>query len=54
MGSIKVLSQHFPGGNEENHGSFGQKSSSQYRDSNWVPPIHETGVLTTQLQCLLL
>jgi hypothetical protein len=43
---LKVLSWHWPGGNEENHKKLYQDSQYACRDLNPGPPEYKAGMLT--------
>jgi hypothetical protein len=43
---FKVLSQHFPGGTQENHKNFNHDSQSLGQYLNPGPPKYKAGVLT--------
>jgi hypothetical protein len=48
----KVLSQHLPGGIEENHKNEGLDSQSLSQDSKPQSPEYEAGVPTTYFVCI--
>jgi hypothetical protein len=47
MMCLKILSQHFPGGTEENHRNCYNDSQSLSQDSNMQSSRHESGVVAS-------